>query len=296
MSIRIAILGGDSAHAEIYTSLCNPKGSPLYGRARVETLYDPDPAVCRKMAVGSVRVAGSPAEALAEADLALICSRWGEDHALLAEAAMDAGRPVYIDKPLTNDLAEARGLLARADAAGVPAFSASPLRFDPAILSLREKLGDIGPVLGGYCGGVAETPLLGPRGQNVYFYGVHLVDIAHTVFGPGARTVRVDPGPAADHVSLEYGDGKTIGLTWLRDCDPHYAVTVHGTSGALQAAIDDPGAFDGPFYPVILEHAVRMAETGLPPIPFSHAVEVIAILDAIEHARTAPGQRIALAC
>ncbi|MDY7109864.1 MAG: Gfo/Idh/MocA family oxidoreductase [Planctomycetota bacterium] len=71
-----------------------------------------------------------------------------ETHYRLARDALDAGKDVFVEKPLTIEVGEARDLCARADAAGRILMVGHLLEYHPAILALRDLVssGELGQV------------------------------------------------------------------------------------------------------------------------------------------------------
>ena len=69
-----------------------------------------------------------------------------ETHYGVACAAIDAGKDVFVEKPLTIDLGEARALVERAEAADRLLMVGHLLEYHPAILKLRELIdaGELG--------------------------------------------------------------------------------------------------------------------------------------------------------
>src|SRR5438093_4509507 len=59
-------------------------------------------------------------------------------------AAVRAGKPVLIEKPLALTLADAREMVRTAREAGVTLMTAQTLRFTPVLARLRERLQDVG--------------------------------------------------------------------------------------------------------------------------------------------------------
>jgi predicted dehydrogenase len=131
-------------------------------------------------------------------DLVVIASP-NRTHVPLATAALEAGLPVVVDKPLAATAAEARGLAELAAARGVMLTVFQNRRWDGDFLTLRDLLdaGELGEVLrfesrferwrprpkGGWreAGGADEL------GGLLYDLGSHLVDQALQLFGPAAE-------------------------------------------------------------------------------------------------------------
>ncbi len=60
-------------------------------------------------------------------------------------AAVQAGKPLLIEKPLACTGADARAMVRAAEGAGVPLMPAHTLRFDRAVLALKAQLPSAGP-------------------------------------------------------------------------------------------------------------------------------------------------------
>lgn len=67
-------------------------------------------------------------------------------HPPAAEACLDAGRPVLVEKPLAADFRSATALAEKVEATGTPLMVGHTLRFDPVVLALRKELESIGPI------------------------------------------------------------------------------------------------------------------------------------------------------
>ncbi|MFI5616864.1 Gfo/Idh/MocA family oxidoreductase [Streptomyces sp. NPDC051567] len=138
-------------------------------------------------------------------------------HVPLATAALAAGIPVVVDKPLAATAAEARALAARADRGDRGATFLSVFqnrRWDNDFLTLRRLLadGDLGEILRFESrferwrpqpkGGWRESGAPEEIGGLLYDLGSHLVDQALVLFGPAVRVyAEVDvrrPGAEAD--------------------------------------------------------------------------------------------------
>ena len=102
-------------------------------------VYDviPDNAAKAAEAVGG-RVAATAEEAIAAADAVIVAASTNM-HAPLAALCIDAGKPVFVEKPLAFDLEETVALVAKAEAAGAVVQVGFQRRFDPAYVEARLK-------------------------------------------------------------------------------------------------------------------------------------------------------------
>ncbi|GHF36628.1 oxidoreductase [Streptomyces mashuensis] len=175
-----------------------------------------------------VRVADT-AEALldraGELDLVVIASP-NRTHVPLARAALEAGLPVVVDKPLAATAAEARDLAALADRRGLLLSAFQNRRWDNDFLTVRRLVADgaLGRVQRFESrferwrpqpkGGWRESGDPAEIGGILYDLGSHLVDQALTLFGR-ATTVYAEsdvrrPGAEADDdtfIALTHASG-----------------------------------------------------------------------------------------
>lgn len=82
--------------------------------------------------------------ALAEAVDAVVAVLPPAHHAEFAMAAIAAGKPVLVEKPLAADARTARAVVHAAEGAGVPLMVGQTLRFDPLLQRLRSRRGELG--------------------------------------------------------------------------------------------------------------------------------------------------------
>ncbi|RSS56424.1 Gfo/Idh/MocA family oxidoreductase, partial [Streptomyces sp. WAC06614] len=131
-------------------------------------------------------------------DLVVIASP-NKTHVPLATAALEAGIPVVVDKPLAATAAEARGLAALADERGGFLSVFQNRRWDNDFLTLRAllatgELGEIQRFESRYerwrphlKGGWRESGAPEEIGGLLYDLGSHVVDQALVLFGPAVR-------------------------------------------------------------------------------------------------------------
>ncbi|MEV4946060.1 Gfo/Idh/MocA family oxidoreductase [Streptomyces sp. NPDC053755] len=148
-----------------------------------------------------VRVAGSPDELWARADeldLIVVASP-NKTHVPVATAALEAGLPVVVDKPVAGTAAEARELAALADERGLLLSVFQNRRWDNDFRTLRKLVadGELGAVQRFESrferwrpqlkGGWRESGAPEEIGGLLYDLGSHVVDQALVLFGPAVR-------------------------------------------------------------------------------------------------------------
>ena len=116
---------------------------------RLGAVVDPAPTgrIRATDIAGAVPVYESPDPVLADSAIkGMMIATPSETHYETARMGIEAGKDVFVEKPLTVDVAEAHDLIARADAAGRVLMVGHLLEYHPAILKLHELVesGELG--------------------------------------------------------------------------------------------------------------------------------------------------------
>lgn len=200
----------------------------------------------------SCRAASSLAELLEADDVeGVMFATPHRAHLEHVEQAAEAGCHVFVEKPLALTVAEARGAIAAAEAAGVVLMVGHQRRRQAANRRMKELVdeGTLGTPLvvesafmthSGYPdtwrADRAETPLGAMTGL-----GVHTIDTFHYLLGPVERAASfsnpvLDRDPRGlDHATgllLEFASGAVGTLLCTHFVPPANRVAVHGTGGA----------------------------------------------------------------
>jgi scyllo-inositol 2-dehydrogenase (NADP+) len=177
-----------------------------------------------RAAFADVRLAASPDELwerAGELDLVVIASP-NKTHVPIATAALTAGLPVVVDKPVAGTAAEARELAALAKERGLLLSVFQNRRWDNDFLTLQKliadgELGDVQRFESRFerwrpqlKGGWRESGDPQEIGGLLYDLGSHLVDQALTLFGP---VVRVYAEADVRRPGAETDDDTFIALT-----------------------------------------------------------------------------------
>ena len=102
-------------------------------------VWDPAPAAATRLAgiTGAPRMLATPDAVISACDCLYIAAPPAA-HIPLADAAIAAGRSVFIEKPLATSLTDARAFVTRAEAAGARAAVNFPMASSPAVAQLSE--------------------------------------------------------------------------------------------------------------------------------------------------------------
>ncbi len=271
--MRIGVAGTESSHVDQFVRLLNVEHR--HGDARVVALAGGDTERNRALvaAAGAYvpRLVDTPADLVGLVDAVLICTRDGRAHRAEAVPLIEAGLPVFVDKPLAGSAADAVAVVVAARAHGVPLYEGSALRFVPAI----------GELAGGRPAAVHVTGPADPAAPNggLYFYGVHLAEAALQLTGDADGF-----GPA----DIRAGAGVVTALTTLGDT--HVTLTFTAAQNPFHATVVRSGGVDArelalprDYLAPVLDRFMAVAAKGEPPSDAEAAAMVapVALLDAI---------------
>jgi predicted dehydrogenase len=190
MAIRAGIVGLGFMGRRYATVLSGLQG------VTVTAVADGRDELAREVAGEAHARVAADAAALATADdvdAVFICTP--EDaHADIAVAALDAGKHVLIEKPVTHDLESAARVRDAAARAGTTVMVGHILRFEPRWASAARIIGDgrIGDVISiatRRVGNVRDQDVLRGRTSIPLYYGVHDLDIVRWFAGMPARSI-----------------------------------------------------------------------------------------------------------
>src|SRR5687767_13934571 len=163
---------------------------------RLAGICDIDETLAAEVAAETnARVYPDPAALATDPAIAGVMVCTPEDrHLDPALAALAAGKPAMIEKPVAHSLAAARTIAAAAERAGVPVLVGHLLRFEPRWLAARQRLetGEIGEVVSvstRRIGNVLDQEVLRGRTTIPLYYGVHDLDVMRWFAGAEATSI-----------------------------------------------------------------------------------------------------------
>ncbi len=233
-----------------------------------------------------VEMVARPEQLLGQVDGVLIESQQGSRHLERARPFLEAGVPLFIDKPFTNSVHDAREIARLAGLHGAAVFSSSSLRYVPELVALladRDALGAIH-------GAMAWTPAsLHPGNPGLFHYGIHGVEMLYTVMGPGCQEVWCASEPDGEVAMGRWRDGRIGTVRGIRAGAAPFGVTVFA-----EKAVQSLPLATKFIYRELLREIVTFFATGRPPIPLSHTVEIVAFIEAALHSAGNGGERAPL--
>ena len=242
--IKIAILGIENSHAWHFASALAPKeGEKRFpdfeligfygetGREDVKVGMERLATMC-----SCTRYAEHYDDFLGEADAVMVTARHGDDHLKFARKYLEAGIPVWLDKPITASIEDFVEIVRLAKKHGSTVTGGSTLYYTEGIAKAREFIKE-NPDFA--IGGAVSAPvnMVNDYG-NFWFYTQHLAEMMLSVFGTDVKSVVAVKNK--DSVSAIYKyDGFSVNAFYGGD----YSVTVYGKDmKTFSPAIDLGGA------------------------------------------------------
>ncbi|HEY8751274.1 MAG TPA: Gfo/Idh/MocA family oxidoreductase [Tepidisphaeraceae bacterium] len=293
--LRAGIIGLDTSHAPAFTKALNdPKATGALGGVRVVAAFaggSPDIASSRdrvKQITEQVRGMGveivdSIPALLAKVDVVMLESVDGRPHLEQARAVFEAGKPVYIDKPLAGSLVDVLAIAELGEKHHTPWFSSSSLRYGAKIDAIKRdaRLGDV-------VGCEAWSPChLEPTHPDLYWYGIHGVELLYTMMGPGCESVSRVQTEGTDVAVGRWKGGRVGTFRGIRQGKQDYGAVVFGSKGISTAT-----GFEG--YVPLVEQIATFFKTRKPPIAVEETIEIYAFMEAADESKRNGGKPVAI--
>lgn len=268
--MRIALVGTENSHADHIVRLLNVD---RIADARIVALVGDDEKTRKLAAVGGISdVVPTSAELIGSVDALIITNRDGALHRELAVPFLEAGIPVWVDKPLAAGTADARAILDAARDTLVTSYSAVRWVADADAIAAADV------------GAVQTVTVTGPADPDseysgIFFYGIHIADLAQRL-APG------EPGPVevervGSTIVARYRSGEVlVTLQFVKPTAearvPFHAAVVGPTGLASQAIqLDDDYVVPG------LKVFLQMLETGERPLDDATMLAPITVLEQL---------------
>lgn len=224
------------------------------------------------------RVVASPGEVMGEVDAVLIATDDGFDHVRRARPFVEAGMPVFVDKPMATSLEELRTFV-EWERSGAKILSSSSLRFAPELDQILPGLADLGTLR--WISGITV--------KTWERYGIHLLEPIIRIAGPGIESVRLESHRNIEIAHLIHRSGLQITVPVLYDGGPAFGmVQLCGTEGQTGFQFKDTYTN----FRRLMISFVQFVQSGNRPFPFAETVELMAVLIAGLRSRAENSRRV----
>ncbi|MCY4779545.1 Gfo/Idh/MocA family oxidoreductase [Sphingobacterium sp. UT-1RO-CII-1] len=280
---KIGVIGLDTSHSEMFTKDINEgklsdRGYRVvaaypHGSKDIPSALQMKPNIIKAMEGMGVRIVDSITVLLKEVDYVLLESNDGRVHLEQAKEVIKAKKPLFIDKPMGQDLKNVEAIFKLAADNKVPLFSSSSLRYDAHVLQVKE--GSVGKVLGADVYTYAE---LEPHHIDLAWYMIHGVEMLYTVMGTGCEKVIRTFSEGQELVTGYWKDGRIGSVRGIRTGANNIAGTVFGETGIVPI-----GPFDG--YGPLVKEILDFFDTGVVPVQPEETLEIFKFMEAAQRSR-----------
>ncbi len=250
--------------------------------ARVTHIWTDQPEDARRVAAATFipHILPRPEDAVGEVDAVLIPTDRGEEHVARCQPFVEAGLPVFVDKPLVDN-AKDLAVFNRWVAEGRPILSSSCMRYAKEFQPFRASTHNLGEL--------RFVSITTPKSWERY--GIHALEAVYPILGSGFETARHTGREGHDIVHFTHRAGAEVVVAAISDMRGGFGLlTLAGTWDHAQAVFNDTFfAFKAQ-----LEAFVEYVRTGKRPFPWAETDELMRMLIAGRLSRAQGGAAIPL--
>jgi hypothetical protein len=228
-----------------------------------------------------VEIVGDIATLCSKVDAVLLESVDGRVHLEQVKPVFEAGKPVFIDKPLAATLQDALEIDRLGKQHGVPWWSSSSLRYSPIVEQVKAA-----SMTGAITWGPASLEPSHPL--DLSWYAIHSIEMLYAILGPGCERVSRTFTEDADVIVGQWSDGRTGVVRTIRNSKSGYGAISFGSDQIRSS--EDAGAA----YASLLKHVVEFFKTKQPPVPNDETLELFRFMDAALRSKQNGGAPTAL--
>lgn len=295
--LKVGMIGLDTSHVSAFVNLLNDPTNEFHvPGVRIVKAF---PGGSSKFSLSANRVEGftkelqdkgieivEKLEDLAGLDAYFLESVDGDQHLEQFKVIAEFGKPVYIDKPLACNYADAKEIVEIAKAKNVPLMSCSSIRYALGINDLKQE--EDTEVFA--CQAFGPMNLLDDY-RDYFWYGIHSTEIVFAMLGKGCESVQVIPTEHADLLFGRWADGRIGSILGNRNGVWEFGCTITTNTHQRQAVAS--GAV--PYYSMLLKEVVPFFQTGKSPLDIEETLNIIAFLEAASRSRAAGGTLVKIA-
>lgn len=254
--------------------------------AKVTHVWTDDPAEAPLVAATALipNIVARPEDVIGHVDAVFISTDDGFEHVRRARPFVEAGLPVFVDKPLAIGLADLATFITW-EKSGARILSSSGMRYAPEIDAYLP--GETGAASLGSLRWISST---GAKAWENY--GIHALEPIFRILGPGFTSVRLETAPGLEVAHLTHRSGTQLTIPMIYDGGATFG-TIHlcGIGGQTTIRCTDT-------YTTFRRQLVAYIDflrAGKSAYPFRDTVELMAVIIAGLRSRAAQSRRVELA-
>ena len=260
-----------------------PKETLRIPGAQVTHIWTDDPQDAVRVARASLipNVVARPEDVIGHVDAVIIATDRGHEHVARCRPFVEAGLPVFIDKPMVDNEADLKIFMDWV-AEGRQILSSSSMRYCKEFLPWRASTHNLGPI--------RFASITTPKSWEGY--GIHALEGIYPILGPGFISCRNTGTAERNVVHFRHRCGADVVVIAAREATGAFGLMqLLGTAG--WASAPDPGFFLFLPRPARKFHSVFKGPASRP-FPFEETVELMNMLIAGIRSREQGGREIIL--
>lgn len=310
--VRVGVLGLDNYQAVAYSQLFNsPQATGDLAGLKVVAAWpgesSPDmeesvkglPRWKEQIQKFGVEIVPTVEELFQRCDVVMMMSLDGRKHLAEAKLVLQAGKPLYIGRPMAITRTDVAEIFRLAEETKTPCWSSSQHRFSPGFSGMRNHP-EVGRVVGcDVYGGCA----IDPQHPELVWSALHSIETLYTIMGPGCVSLTCTPTPTAETITGIWSDGRVGTYRGIKQGAVKYSATVFGDKGVSVAGVYGHGVPEKGIVPTKDKYmgyegiAIEMGKFfkgGAAPVSAAETLEIYSFLDAAEASRKQGGAVVKL--
>jgi len=280
--IRVAIIGLDTSHSVAFGKSmndpecpddCKITGMQAISCMRFSTPFQSEEGLDnrqKQLEEWGVPVTLDFDKAVANCDAIMLEINDPELHLEYFKKCAELGKPIFLDKPLADNIENGKAIYDLAKAKNIKVFSSSSLRFVP---ELDKALGEVPePIMVWTYGPLGKAA----AGSSIIWYGVHAFEMLQRAIGLGATSVQSVKTNNGVVCVVDYADGKR-GVVELTEGSWIYGGCLRSKDKAFSYTVDTSR-----LYLPELRKIEAFFKGEEQPSTMDDALEIMAMLDAAE--------------
>ncbi len=288
--MKVGMIGLDTSHVKIFTELLHDSAHPYHVLGGRVTVASPSPSLDMELSHTrvdeyttllrdhyDVSIVETAEHVANQSDLILITSVDGSKHLDFFKRIVSYRKPVFIDKPLTLSIQEAKEIFSLAEHYKTPVMSSSSLRYaDSLVKTLQEKGAPNGVYLSG------PTPIINDM-PGYFWYGIHMVEMLVTMLGVNVKEIHVHNNERNEVITAEWEDGHIGIIKGENIWHSRFEAFLHYEDETVHLPIyQDPK----PYYASLLEEVIEFGRSGVCPIDQKETLAIICLIEEANEKRS----------
>ncbi len=248
--------------------------------AKVTHIWTDDPADAKKVAKASKipNIVENPEDVIGQVDAVIIATDKGNEHVWRAKPFVEAGLPVFIDKPMADNVEDLK-IFCKWVKEGARIMSSSSLRYTKEYLPYFMSTNELGELR------YINMTMM----KSWERYGIHALEPVYRITGPGYVSVQNTGDKDHNIIHLKHKNGIDVNLAVIYDMAGSDLKLV-GTKDSV--TVPDKDSYT-PFKTQLVEF-IKFAEGAEPNFPFEETIELMEIIIAGIRSREEGGRKVML--